>query len=338
MLARGLFKAPHLLRRSSLSSLDTTPTSYVYTPASSDKPFKIPSTPASHRRKGPRLGTFQTSKSRSYAIMNPTGDTLLVRPATRPSPLSTPRHSRVGSFTSNSAPQTPITSQATLAAAPDLSETEFSDAAASMAPLDPVLSIGPDFVASAGFSHATPPPSFPQMNFSSGPGLHWCFPMNTDFRIPESDEQAQDNIPDSEYEDMIAEVIDYPDDSSSEDEVSVVSASSLVTDSFDVQPSTLIAQPESPTASPTSASSIVEMDLLNGLGTTARRNGNSQRLLSDTAANRPSHGLRLKESALAGTRPICLSPPPRKRKLSESHGSESLPILASKRRLLSSHC
>lgn len=274
--------------------------------------------------------------------MDSNADNMLVRHAIRPSLLSTPRHSRIGSFTSNSAPHTPRTptiSHATLAAAPDLSETEFSDAAASQISLDPVLSVGPDFAASAGFfsdiSHSMSrivQPALARMDDSSIPDPQWSIRkhqtpgmLESGSQI-ESDDQAQDDMDDSMFEDMIADLIVMPDDSSSEDEAS---ASSPIGTPLDVEAAALDAQPPSTGASPTSASSTPDINLFDGIGVTTRLNGNAQRSQSRTASGRPTHGL-----SLSGA--IRSPASPKKRKLSESRGSRSPPLRASKRRLLSS--
>ena len=285
------------------------------------------------------MGTFTVSSSRSYAVMDQTASTLLVRPATRPSPLSTPRRSRVGSFASNSAPQTPVLSQATLAAAADLSDTEFSDAAASMTPIpvDPVLSMGPDFVASAGFTDVGPRtsnPGAPLMNNSTQASLPWCFPMSTEFGNGQNTSQAEDDDANSDLEDMIADLIDYPDDSSSEDEVSIedevsmVLASSLASGDLDFHAHTMNAQLGLPTASPTSASSI---NMLNANVTDAAHASNSRGAQPGTAIN---EGTSEDEKARAGLMPMSPPSTDRKRKRSDSLDSDRRPVQTSKRQLL----
>lgn len=265
--------------------------------------------------------------------MDQTASTLLVRPATRPSPLSTPRRSRVGSFASNSAPQTPVLSQATLAAAADLSDTEFSDAAASMTPIpvDPVLSMGPDFVASAGFTDVgsrTSNPSAPLMNNSTQASLSWCFPMSTEFGNGQNTSQAEDDDANSDLEDMIADLIDYPDDSSSEDEVSMVLASSLASGDLDFHAHTMNAQLGLPTASPTSASSI---NMLNTDVTDAAHASNSRGAQPGAASN---EGTSVNGKAEAGLMPMSPPSTDRKRKRSDSPDSDPRPVQTSKRQLL----
>ena len=342
MSACDLVKAPHLLRRPSLSSLDTSPTSYVFMPSPSEKPFKIPAAPASQRRKGPRLGTFKTSASRSYAMVNQTGNVLLIHHATRPSPSSTPRPSRVGSVASTSAPQTPVTSYATLALAPDLSETEFSDAAASQISADPILSTGPDFISSAGFSPTnshTPQTAFPSGNQSSIWVPKDSFPLTTVLGGQANgihvqyDDPAQEEMDESAFEDMIV----FPEETSSEDEVSVVSTSSPTSSAFAIEAASTSAQ-TAPKTSPSSASSPPYIGLFNGVNVTAWRNSTNQRPQPRQPSTRLPHGLSLNGNALKGPRSISQPPsPPKKRKVSEIQGRKTPPAPTSKRRLTTSH-
>ena len=343
MSACELYKAPHLLRRSSLSSLDTSPTSYVYTPSPSDEPFKLPSAPASQRRKGPKLGTFKTSPSRSYAMVNETGNALLIHHATRPSPSSTPRQSRVGSVTSNSAPQTPVISHATLALAPDLSETEFSDAAASQISADPILSAGLDFLSSAGFSSTTS--HVPQTAFSSVQQSRIWVPQDSfpDISNLESqatgihvqyDDPGQEDMDESAFEEMI---VIPPDETSSEDVVSIVSPSSPASDAFAIG-STATSVQAAPKTSFSSASSTPDISLFNGVSVAAWRNSTNQRPQPRQPSIRLAHGLSLTGSAFNGSRPISQPPsPPKKRKLVEMPGRKTPPVLTSKRRITTSH-
>ena len=298
--------------------------------------------PASQRRKGPRLGTFKTSASRSYAMVNQTGNALLIHHATRPSPSSTPRPSRVGSVTSSSAPQTPVTSHATLALAPDLSETEFSDAAASQISADPILSAGPDFISSAGFSHTpshVPQTAFPPVHLSSIWVPKDSFPLTSVMGGQASgiqvqyDDQVQEEMDESAFEDMIV----FPEDTSSEDEVSVVSATTPTSGAFAIEATSTSAQ-AAPKTSPSSASSTPDISLFNGVSVTAWRNSTNQRPQPRQPPNRLPHGLSLNGSALKGPRPISQPPsPPKKRKLSEIHGRKTPPAPTGKRRLTTSH-
>ena len=313
-------------------------TSCVYTPADLETPFKLPAAPASQRRKGPKLGTFQTSPSRSYALVNKTGNELLIHHATCPSPSSTPRQSRVGSVTPTSTPQTPAPSHATLAMLPDLSETEFSDAAASQRSVDPILSAGPDFIASAGFSRNTSRASQTAVSPSQQSSL-WLPPipsfegLSGDIHVQRDDPVPQE-IDDSAFEDLL----NFPaDETTTSEEVSTGLPSSPIGGVFAIASDTTAAQ-AAPKTSPSSVSSAADFGLFNGASVTAWRNSANSRTQPRQPSNHLNHGLSLSGSVFRSSRPISQPPTPgKKRKLGSLSGRQPSQMLTSKRRLTTSH-
>lgn len=135
-----------LLRNPWLSSVD--PARSLFS-VSERGTFRVPTIPASLRR-GPRLGTFTPDPRKAVAVVDETGQNMVIYPAKRPAPVQTSL-ARVPSGHTTSAPPTPVTPHATLGTSPDLNDAEYTEMASHI-PTDPVLSRGPNF------SHAAMPP------------------------------------------------------------------------------------------------------------------------------------------------------------------------------------
>ena len=292
--------------------------------------------PASHRLSGPKLGTFKSSPSRSYSMAGENGK-IVAFEASRPSSPKPPlRRARMGAYLSNSAPPTPRISHATLSLAPDLSETEFSDAVASQLSADPVLSAGPDFITSAGFSQTAapiPPPIAPLAQASSD-----LYPQENFDASSFLDRQA--NGAEAQFDDLHESEIDcdYEDfikwgDSSSDDEDSIVSGPSHSSEALAVDVTSPSAQ-ATHMISPSSASSSHAIDPFSTVDVSTWRKSPSQRPQTRHLPKRPPHGLSLSGNALKSSRhPSQPSNLAKKRKISDVHGGRTSPMSNNKRRV-----
>ena len=315
-------KPQALLRNPSLASLDTSiPAAMALR---KDKPirspFKIPAKPIIQRR-GPALGTFKANPARAYAIVDTARKEMNIFHARKPTPRTTPRHSRVGSVT-NSAPMTPVTSHATLAAAPDLSDADWSDMASVVSASDPALSAGPNFD-SAGFSDAI------RHSYHAPSSVFAPARSTNHFQDFFDGAQAEDDDdPHLEEVDMDA-FIDFGDDSDSEQASAASDAASDVpsptSPTFETDAVSTIAPP-APKRSPSSESSAPDhLNQLEGGLVTAFRRGHQPQ----------PHRLTRKPHGLALTKPFPSPPsPPRKRKRSESFSNKPTHAPTGKRRLL----
>ena len=137
--ASATTKPERLMRQPLFPSLDT------YSQASSPvvpSPFKVPTTPATPRR-GPRMGSWVADRTRPFAMIDCTGDNMVIVPAKRPARIiNTPKRwdSSMVSTTNTS----PINPQQNWPM--DDSEVDFTDFSALTA--DPMLASEPDVMPS----------------------------------------------------------------------------------------------------------------------------------------------------------------------------------------------
>lgn len=129
-----------LLRQPSLSSMDKEP---QIASSAALSPFKVPATPLRYRR-GPRMGSWTVDRTKSFAMIDCTGDNMVIVPAKRPAPA--------GDFSiASTANASPIATQPTLATAIDDSEIDYSDFSFHV---DPMLASEPDVMPSTLFPTA----------------------------------------------------------------------------------------------------------------------------------------------------------------------------------------
>ncbi|KAL2043996.1 hypothetical protein N7G274_003517 [Stereocaulon virgatum] len=123
-----------LLRRPSLSSMDNE--AQITSPVA-PSPFKVPATPLRHRR-GPRMGSWTVDRTKPFAMIDSTGDNMVIVPAKRPA--------RAGDFSiSSTAITSPTTSQPWLASAIDENGIDYSNFSFHD---DPMLASEPDVMPS----------------------------------------------------------------------------------------------------------------------------------------------------------------------------------------------
>lgn len=288
------------------------------TPVSTQSPFKIPTTPASCRL-GPRLGTFKADPRKPVAIIDGTGENMVIYPAKRPQKVDRIA-GRVGSGYNSSAPSTPArrTSEATLGPAPEASDNDYSDFASQMS-ADPVLSSGPD-MSIPGFLDTIP--SGQQMGYQSLSPSTVFFPMDSlegvGVVLEDDDQDCDDNAQQLTMEDYVDFGESSSDDGGQEGDTEMSTAGILVT----------------PKISSTTTSST--HDLLRHFDTgviTAFRRGQPQQ---HHVPRRSHNGLGLSGHAIKGGRHAAANTPlspQKKRKMSESFGARPSYGVAAKRRL-----
>ena len=294
------------------------------------------------------MGTFKLTSSRSYTMLSEAGDSLLVRHANRPSTSSTPpttargRDKRILSY---SAPPTPSMSHATLSLPQDLSDTGFSDIVATQRSVDPVLSAGPDFIASAGFSptaQSTPQANVPptQQSFDLRPQESFDAISFLDRQASGAealfDDQDDDEMGGVPLDDMLnlEDWIKISESSSDDDKDSNASSSSPVSNTFAVGALSPSAE-NTHQNSPSPASSNHSIDLFTGVDVAGWRNSANRRPQPRHPPKRSPHGLSLSGNALRGSRHSSQpsSNLAKKRKISEVHGKKSPPMPSNKRRV-----
>lgn len=129
-----------LLRQPSLSSMDKE--SQIASLAA-PSPFKVPATPVRYRR-GPRMGSWTVDRTKPFAMIDCTGDNMVIVPAKRPAPA--------GDFSiASTANASPVATQPTLATTIDDSEIDYSDFSFHV---DPMLASEPDVMPSTLFPTA----------------------------------------------------------------------------------------------------------------------------------------------------------------------------------------
>ena len=286
--------------------------------------FKVPAIPASLRR-GPRMGTFTIDSKKPVAVVDSTGENMVIYPATRPAPVKTSL-ARIPSGNNSSTPATPITPHATLGSAADLSDTDYTDMASQIS-VDPVLSAAPNF-ASAGFPD--PAPTVP-LRVDPPTSSSVFLPMDSiedpaNYLIDDD----EDDLDEAEQNLELDDFIDWG-DGSSEDEGANASAASPTSASGAESKDKLLSK-----TSPSSASSAQDYfkDFDTGLITAFRRDQSRMH----HAQRRPHHGLSLSMSAMKtgrhGTSAAFPLPQSKKRKLSDDFRPSMGLEMTAKRRVL----
>ena len=293
-------------------------------------PFKVPTTPASHRY-GPRMGLFTTDARKPVAILDGTGKNLVIFPAKRPSSVKTSL-ARVPGGNSSSAPMTPITSHPILGAITDVSDSDYNDLASQIS-VDPILSIGPNLTG-AGLARGVsanaatgPQPTSPSLIFAPLDSME--DPGN--YLLTDDEDEAVND------EDMlnIGDFIHLGEDTSDEDGADESATSPTFASESDTKPAAGLTQTSSSSLSST-------QDLLKHFDTgviTAFRRGQNQHQ-AHSMQRRPTHGLSLSMSAMKtgkhGSTAPFPSGTPKKRKLSDSLGAGVGLDVANKRQLCES--
>lgn len=134
-----------LMRQPSLSSLDANPQNMPSArPLSALSPFKVPATPV-RQSHGPRMGSFKANLTKPFAVIDATGDNMLITPARRP-PRADGTYSQVASTRTSTANASPVLSHPALATPVNDSDFDESDFA-SQVPADPMLTAGSEAMA-----------------------------------------------------------------------------------------------------------------------------------------------------------------------------------------------
>lgn len=113
-------------------------------PSSAPSPFKVPATPV-RQFSGPRIGSFKTDPTKPFAMIDSTGDNILITPARRPS-RADGTYSQVPSTRTSTANASPVLSHPALATPVYDSDLEMSDFSPQM-PADPMLAAGSESMA-----------------------------------------------------------------------------------------------------------------------------------------------------------------------------------------------
>lgn len=113
-------------------------------PSSAPSPFKIPITPVRQIR-GPRIGSFKTDPTKPFAMIDSTGDNILITPARRP-PRADGTYSHVPSTRTSTANASPVLSHPALATPINDSDLDMSDFS-NQVPADPMLAAGSESMA-----------------------------------------------------------------------------------------------------------------------------------------------------------------------------------------------
>lgn len=317
-----------LLRQPSLSSLERE-CQVPATPAAKGS-FGFPGTPAGYRR-GPRMGTWTVDSTKPCAVIDSTGENMIICPATRPSkPDNMPVS--IANTTISTANASPIVSQPPLATAPDdngIDPSGFSSQASMYEYNDPVLGPGSDMVAASAplsTGHSRQPS---KDDLFSGSSVF--LPMDAmgnvsslfgveDLNDDEDDDDALLNIDD---------FIDFGDDSSDDGDQAVGDDSALTSPVTAGGPGPVQLKTPSPDTSD---------DLMKHLDkhiVSAFRRGQPHQ----QPQSRPRHGnMPLKSYALKGGRQAavnCPSGPQKKRKMSGNFSHHpSLGVPAAKKRMI----
>ena len=174
-------------------------------------PFKIPATPA-RQRPGPRLGSFKADPTKPFAMIDCTGDNIVITPAKRP-PTAEGRLSQIVSTRASTANASPVMSQSTLTNAlndSDIDPSEFS----SQVNADPMLASGSESM--ADILHPVGSTTTTQDRRVSGSSQSVFFPLDAMGDInalhPSDDHDYEDN----DGEDLlnVEDFIDFGVDSS----------------------------------------------------------------------------------------------------------------------------
>ncbi len=113
-------------------------------PLSAPSPFKVPATPPRQLR-GPRMGSFKTDPTKPFAMIDSTGDNILITPARRP-PRADGTCSQVSNMRTNTANASPVISHPALATPVKDNDTDMDDFS-NQVPADPMLAPGSESMA-----------------------------------------------------------------------------------------------------------------------------------------------------------------------------------------------
>ncbi|CAD6566705.1 MAG: hypothetical protein ASARMPRED_000117 [Alectoria sarmentosa] len=322
-----------LLRQPSLSSLELE-AQVPATPAAKG-PSRVPGNPAGYRR-GPRMGIWIVDSTKPCAVIESTGENMIIRPATRPSKSNDLYVSLANSIT-NTANASPITSQPTLATALDDGGTDpggFSSQASMYEYNDPVLGPGSDMVAASAplpTGHGRPP----SMDHSfAAPSVFLPMDAMGNVRSFFKDGDLNDDDDDDDALLNIDDFIDFGDDSSEDGDQAVGDDSTLTSPVTAEGPGPFHMKTPSPDATMASDDLMKHLDRSRHILSAFRRGQHHHQLQS-----RPRHGnLSLNSYALKGARQAAANAPmglQKKRKMSESFGHRpSLGVPAAKRRMI----
>ena len=176
-------------------------------PSKIPSPFKVPATPSRHS-KGPRLGTFTTNSTRSYAMIDSTGDNLIVKEAKR----TNLDLNRVSSNRTSTANASPTLSQSTFAGTYDDSEFDCSEFSSHVPAADPMLAPGSESMADVLLPIG--PTTKPQDHRSISSVF---YPLESVDDVNTLYSAADENNDDNDNEYLFEEFIDFGGDSSGDD-------------------------------------------------------------------------------------------------------------------------
>ena len=195
--ASATTKPQSLLRQPSLSSLDN---DSQISSSAAPSPFKVPAAPVRHSR-GPRMGSWTVDRTKPFAVIDATGDNMVIVPAKRPATDGgMSRHSDLGM--ANTTNTSPIATQPTLAPAIGDVEIDYSDFSFHA---DPMLASEPDVMPSTLLPTA-PSSQVPDQTF---PSSSVFFPMddigdvNAVYAVDDQDDEDDDDEDLLKIEDFI---------------------------------------------------------------------------------------------------------------------------------------
>lgn len=281
------------------------------------------------------MGTWIVDATKPCAVIDSTGENMIIRPATRPSKPNDMSVSLANSITST-AHASPIISQSALATAPDdnfVDASGFSSQASMYEYVDPVLGPGSDMVAaSARFStgHSRHPSTDHSL---AAPSVF--LPMDAIGNVGsffEDDDGLDDDLNDDDALLNIDDFIDFGDDSSEDGDQATGDDSTLTSPVTTEGPGAVQLKTPSPDAI------MASDDLMKHLDkhlVSAFRRGQPHH----QPQSRPRHGnLSLNSHALKGGRQATANAPmspQKKRKTSGSFGDRpSFEVPAAKRRMI----